>query len=211
MPPNPALASYSASLVCSRKLLASSSVARLHHRSLTYIYRPLPPKSFVSPIPLSSHQNKSTTPREILLRIVNSHNHTKINLHITTKMSGYNDGGMTNGVFNVNNTVAPKGTDRVLSLFSLKGRTAIVSGAGAGIGLAVAHALAEAGANVAIWYNSNKKAIDEAKNIEKEYGVKCALPHSVLPSRGGFSFWKRMLIYYRPRIPSKHHLRLRSR
>jgi hypothetical protein len=33
---------------------------------------------------------------------------------------------------------------------------------------------AEAGANVAIWYNSNKKAIEEAAIIEKEYSVKCA-------------------------------------
>lgn len=62
--------------------------------------------------------------------------------------------------------------DRVMPLFSLKGRTAIVSGAGAGIGLGVAHALAEAGANVAIWYNSNKQALVEAENIEKTFGVK---------------------------------------
>lgn len=70
------------------------------------------------------------------------------------------------------NTVAPK-QDQVLPLFSLKGKTAIVSGAGAGIGLAVAHGFAEAGANVAIWYNSNKKAIERAEEIEKKYGVKC--------------------------------------
>jgi sorbose reductase len=82
---------------------------------------------------------------------------------------------MIGGNFRHNNTEAPSYTDRVLPLFSLKGRTAIVSGAGAGIGLAVAHALAEAGANVAIWYNSNKKAIVEAEKIEKEYGVKCKL------------------------------------
>jgi sorbose reductase len=80
---------------------------------------------------------------------------------------------MNGGNFKHNNTVAPEYTDRVLPLFSLKGRTAIVSGAGAGIGLAVAHALAEAGANVAIWYNSNKKAIAEAEKIEKTFGVKC--------------------------------------
>lgn len=79
---------------------------------------------------------------------------------------------MKNGVFRHDNTEAPK-SDRVMPLFSLKGRTAIVSGAGAGIGLAVAHALAEAGANVAIWYNSNKQALAEAESIEKEYGVKC--------------------------------------
>jgi len=82
------------------------------------------------------------------------------------------EGAMSGGNFVHNNTTPPKST-RVLPLFSLKGRTAIVSGAGAGIGLAVAHALAEAGANVAIWYNSNKKAIVEAQKIEKEYGVKC--------------------------------------
>jgi hypothetical protein len=80
---------------------------------------------------------------------------------------------MNGGNFRHYNTTAPENTDRVLPLFSLKGRTAIVSGAGAGIGLAVAHALAEAGANVAIWYNSNKKAIAEAEKIEKTFGVKC--------------------------------------
>ncbi|GAB7351020.1 hypothetical protein MBLNU459_g1509t1 [Dothideomycetes sp. NU459] len=79
---------------------------------------------------------------------------------------------MTNGVFSINNTVAPNVT-RVLPLFSLKGKTAIVSGAGAGIGLAIAQAYAEAGADVAIWYNANKKAIERAAEIEKEYGVKC--------------------------------------
>ncbi len=61
----------------------------------------------------------------------------------------------------------------VFSLFSLKGRTAIVSGAGAGIGYAVAQALAEAGANVAIWYNSNVAAVEKAKEIEQQYNVKC--------------------------------------
>ncbi|TVY34888.1 L-xylulose reductase [Lachnellula subtilissima] len=82
------------------------------------------------------------------------------------------DEAMNEGNFSHDNTVAPT-VHRVLPLFSLIGRTAIVSGAGAGIGLAVAEALAEAGANVAIWYNSNKKAIEEAEKIEKEYGVKC--------------------------------------
>lgn len=79
---------------------------------------------------------------------------------------------MNGGHFNHHNTTAPSET-KVLSLFSLKGKTAIVSGAGAGIGLAVAQALAEAGANVAIWYHSNKEALDRAREIEDEYGVKC--------------------------------------
>lgn len=82
---------------------------------------------------------------------------------------------MKNGAFRHDNMDVPKG-DRILPLFSLKGRTAIVSGAGAGIGLAVAQGLAEAGADVAIWYNSNKQALTEAENIEKTYGVKCKRP-----------------------------------
>lgn len=83
------------------------------------------------------------------------------------------DGRLVNGNFTHNNTQAPAYTSHVLPLFNLKNRTAIVTGAGAGIGLAVAQGLAEAGANVAIWYNSNKKALDEAAKIEKTYGVKC--------------------------------------
>jgi len=83
------------------------------------------------------------------------------------------DGAITkSGVFTEGNTKPPT-QQSVLPLFSLKGRTAIVSGAGAGIGFEVAKAFAEAGANVAIWYNSNKKAIERAASIEKEYGVKC--------------------------------------
>ncbi|KAJ4249128.1 Sorbose reductase sou1 [Fusarium torreyae] len=78
----------------------------------------------------------------------------------------------TTGLFHHDNMDFPE-EKRVLPLFDLKGRTAIVSGAGAGIGLAAAYAFAEAGANVAIWYNSNKKAIDEAKKIEQTFGVKC--------------------------------------
>lgn len=86
------------------------------------------------------------------------------------------DSAMKAGAFAHGNTSAPEIT-RVMPLFSLKGRTAIVSGAGAGIGLAVAQALAEAGANVILWYYTNEHAVERAVEIEKEYGVKCN-PHS---------------------------------
>lgn len=79
---------------------------------------------------------------------------------------------MQGGSFTHNNTVAPE-EKRVYPLLSLEGKTAIVSGAGAGIGLRVAQGFAEAGANVAIWYHSNKEALDRAREIETEYGVKC--------------------------------------
>lgn len=82
------------------------------------------------------------------------------------------DGAQNKGLFNRDNTKPPKG-DLVLPLFSLKSRTAIISGSGSGIGLAVAQCFAEAGANVVIWYNSNKEAVDRAADIAKKYGVKC--------------------------------------
>jgi sorbose reductase len=87
----------------------------------------------------------------------------------------------SNGLFTVNNTTPPAANIGVLSLFSLKGKTAIVTGAGAGIGLSVAHGLAEAGANVAIWYNSNRKAIDRAAEIEQKYHVRCKRTDRSLP------------------------------
>ncbi|KAK1240376.1 hypothetical protein MKX07_004404 [Trichoderma sp. CBMAI-0711] len=80
--------------------------------------------------------------------------------------------GIENGVFRRNNTLPPA-NNGVMSLFSLTGKTAIISGAGGGIGLAAARAFAEAGANVAIWYNRNSEAIEKAATIERLYNVKC--------------------------------------
>ncbi|PLB48143.1 reductase with broad range of substrate specificity [Aspergillus steynii IBT 23096] len=75
-----------------------------------------------------------------------------------------------NGHFVHDNTTAPEHPG-LLSLFSLKGKTAIITGAGAGIGLAVAQGLAEAGANVALWYNTNDKCHERAAEIAAKYGV----------------------------------------
>lgn len=65
-------------------------------------------------------------------------------------------------------------TGGMSSLFSLGGKTAIVSGvAESGIGFAIAQALAESGANVAIIYNGNESAIKAAKKIQLATGVQC--------------------------------------
>ena len=78
------------------------------------------------------------------------------------------------GSFKHYNTTAPK-EEKVFPLFDNRGKTAIVSGAGAGIGLSIAQGFAESGANVAIWYHGNPKAIDRAREIEETYSVKCGL------------------------------------
>ncbi|KAF2208759.1 hypothetical protein CERZMDRAFT_70716 [Cercospora zeae-maydis SCOH1-5] len=92
-------------------------------------------------------------------------------LHPRTRQSP-EDSSMTNGIFNEDNTTPPPST-QISTLFNLSHKTAIVSGAGAGIGYAVAEALAEAGANVAIWYHGNKTAITKAAELAQKYHVKC--------------------------------------
>lgn len=67
---------------------------------------------------------------------------------------------------------SPKLPKNSLDLFSLKGKVASVTGSSGGIGFAVAEAYAQAGADVAIWYNS-KPADEKAEYLAKEYGVKC--------------------------------------
>ncbi|OJJ83117.1 putative carbonyl reductase [Aspergillus glaucus CBS 516.65] len=74
------------------------------------------------------------------------------------------------GHFVHENTTAPPHPS-LLGMFSLKGKTAIVTGSGAGIGLAVANGLAEAGANVAFWYSNNSKAPERAAEVSQKYGV----------------------------------------
>ncbi|KAK9234931.1 hypothetical protein V1525DRAFT_411427 [Lipomyces kononenkoae] len=59
-----------------------------------------------------------------------------------------------------------------LSRFSLRAKTALVTGASAGIGYAVAETFAHAGANIAFGYNSSPKAIELAASLENASGVK---------------------------------------
>lgn len=59
------------------------------------------------------------------------------------------------------NPVPPVPTN-VLQQFSMKGRVVVVTGAADGIGHAVAEAMAEAGADVALWYHTNDAAVAKA-------------------------------------------------
>lgn len=76
-------------------------------------------------------------------------------------------------------TQIPEVSSNVFNLFSLKGKVASITGSSAGIGLAVAEAYAQAGADIAIWYNSTP-ADDIAERLSKTYKItarayKCAV------------------------------------
>ncbi|SJM87684.1 related to Sorbose reductase homolog SOU2 [Zygosaccharomyces bailii] len=78
--------------------------------------------------------------------------------------------------------------DNVMDYFSLKGKVAIVTGASGGIGYQVSLALAQAGADVAMWYNSNPKIEQQVGDLSKKYGVKirayqCTLTDSAAVER----------------------------
>lgn len=60
----------------------------------------------------------------------------------------------------------------VLDMFKMTGRVVCVTGAASGIGYAVCEAMAEAGANVAMFYNSNSIAVERAAKLAEKCGVK---------------------------------------
>ncbi|KAL4821872.1 hypothetical protein BDW67DRAFT_149731 [Aspergillus spinulosporus] len=66
----------------------------------------------------------------------------------------------------------PNTPSNVLEQFKMAGKTIVVTGAADGIGYAVAEAMAEAGGDVALWYNSNDAAIAKAEGLAKEHGVR---------------------------------------
>lgn len=65
--------------------------------------------------------------------------------------------------------------NRLLDLFSLKGKVVVVTGASGprGMGIEAARGCAEMGADIAITYSSRKEGADKnVAELEKEYGVK---------------------------------------
>ena len=68
--------------------------------------------------------------------------------------------------------VADVSNQTIEQLYSLKGRTAVVTGAAQGLGRAIAQRLAEAGASVVMGDLRAEQAHQAAKELEERYGVK---------------------------------------
>ncbi|KAF2758675.1 putative NADP-dependent mannitol dehydrogenase [Pseudovirgaria hyperparasitica] len=66
----------------------------------------------------------------------------------------------------------PDTPENVFQQLSLKGRVVAITGAADGIGFSVAEAMAEAGAHVALWYNSNNQAIEKGEKLAKQHGIR---------------------------------------
>ncbi|PNP47475.1 hypothetical protein TGAMA5MH_01296 [Trichoderma gamsii] len=66
----------------------------------------------------------------------------------------------------------PNTPHNVIEQFQMKDKVVVVTGASDGIGLAVVEAMVEAGANVAMWYNSNDAAVEKAKSFSDTYKIK---------------------------------------
>jgi len=60
-------------------------------------------------------------------------------------------------------------------LFSLKGRSAIITGGGRGIGRAIATELARAGSNLVITYRANSSLAEAAAHELRAFGVGATL------------------------------------
>ncbi|KAK2055618.1 short chain dehydrogenase [Colletotrichum caudatum] len=66
----------------------------------------------------------------------------------------------------------PDTPSNVLEQLRVTGKVIVVTGAADGIGLAVSEAMAEAGGNVALWYNSNDVAVQKARDLASTHNVK---------------------------------------
>lgn len=65
----------------------------------------------------------------------------------------------------------PDISSNVLHQFSMKGRVVCVNGASDGIGYSVVEGMVEAGADVALWYNTNDAAIAKSAALAEKYGI----------------------------------------
>ena len=66
----------------------------------------------------------------------------------------------------------PNTPENVFEQFNMKGKVVAINGSSDGIGFAVAEAIAEAGGDIALWYNTNDAAIEKGENLAKKHQIR---------------------------------------
>ncbi|SPO29320.1 probable nadp-dependent mannitol dehydrogenase [Ustilago trichophora] len=66
----------------------------------------------------------------------------------------------------------PSTPTNVLEQLSMKGKVVVVTGASDGLGYAAVEAVAEAGADVCLWYNTNAIAIEKASHLAEMHNIR---------------------------------------
>ncbi|KYG41066.1 hypothetical protein M433DRAFT_76660 [Acidomyces richmondensis BFW] len=66
----------------------------------------------------------------------------------------------------------PNTPENVLEQFRMHGKVVGIVGASDGIGYAVAEAIAEAGGDLVLWYNTNDAAISKGKKLAEKHGIR---------------------------------------
>jgi sorbose reductase len=66
----------------------------------------------------------------------------------------------------------PTLADSVFKMFDMHGKVVIITGGSGGIGYQVARALAEAGADIALWYNKSSSAEQLAATLAKDFNIR---------------------------------------
>lgn len=90
--------------------------------------------------------------------------------------------------------------------FRVHSKTAAITGGGTGIGYQVARSFAEAGANIALFYNTSAEAIDKAAGLEKEFGIKAKaykVPGVISRTYAPFTRGSRCVVYSH-RLEDRH-------
>ena len=100
----------------------------------------------------------------------------------------------------------PSLPDSVFDMFNMRGRVVIITGGSGGIGYQIGRAVAEAGANVALWYERSTQTEQLAATLASDFGInakayKCSVQNFDQVCSNVLCFWYRIDKMYRSNPP----------